>query len=260
MNNTANLDDCRSIPADFHPAADCLKDRVILVTGASGSIGRVAALSFAKHGATVILHGRKTARLDPVYDAIEAGGFAQPANLVLDFLSATDADYLGLAETIFANFKRLDGIFHAASHMAPLSPLATQTLTSWNAHLAVNLVAPVAITRACLPMLKRAPGDNANVVFLTENHAVDPKAYWGAFATSKAALGNIATIWNDELSADSQLRLRLLVPGPIASQMRAMSHPGELASSLPKVESLIPHLLYLISGAAPKEAPLLFRT
>lgn len=259
MHNTINPANCRPMDGNYRPAPDCLKNRVILVTGASGSLGRVAALNFAKHGATVILHGRKAGRLDPLYDAIEAAGFAQPANLLLDFLTATETDYQGVAETIFAGFKRLDGIFHAAGHMAPLSPLAMQNVTSWNAHFAVNLMAPVAITRACLPMLKRAPDDNANVVFVSETHAIEPKAYWGAFAASKAALGNVATIWNDELSADSSLRIRVLVPGPIASQMRAISHPGELASTIPSVDSLVPHMLYLISGAAPKDAPHLFR-
>lgn len=258
MHNTPSLVGFGTVAADYQPVDGCLKDRVILVTGASGSIGRVAAMTFAKYGATDILHGRKNSRLDPVYDAIEAAGFAQPANIVLDFLTASETDYKGMAETIFASFKRLDGIFHAASHMEPLTPLAMQNLTSWNAHFAVNVLAPVAVTRVCLPMLKRAPGKNGNVVFLSETHAIVPKAYWGAFATSKATLSNIATIWNDELQHESALRLRTLVPGPIASHMRAMSHPGELPTEVAPIDSLIKHMMYLISGDAPLDAPLIF--
>lgn len=234
-----------AIPAGFTAPADCLKDHVILVTGATGSIGRVAALTFAKHGATVILHGRRQSKLDALYDEIEAAGAATPANIVLDFLKATDADFKSMAETIFATFKRCDGIFHAASHMEPLTPLALQNLTSWNAHLTVNVTAPVALTRACLPMLKRA--EHANVIFLTETHAIAPDAYWGAFATSKAALTNIANIWNSEIANDSALRFKLLLPGPIASQMRAMSHPGEHPSEQPPVDSIAPSLLYLVT-------------
>jgi NAD(P)-dependent dehydrogenase (short-subunit alcohol dehydrogenase family) len=248
-----------NMPPNYVAATDCLKDRVILVTGATGSIGRIAALTFAKHGATVILHGRRQSKLDALYDEIEAAGGAAPANILLDLLKAKEADFKGMAETIFATFKRCDGIFHAASHMEPLAPLAFQDLTSWNAHMTVNVTAPVALTRACLPMLKRA--DNASVIFLTETHAISPKAYWGAFATSKAALTNIATIWNDEVANDSSLRFKLLLPGPIASQMRAMSHPGEHPSEQLHVESIAPAVLYLIADTATNrtDSPILFQ-
>ncbi len=259
MSNTPFIGGFGTLAADYQPADGCLKDRVILVTGASGSIGRVAAMTFAKYGATVILHGRKQSRLNSVYDAIESAGLPTPANIVLDFLTATEVEYQGMAETIFASFKRLDGIFHAASHMEPLTPLSLQNLTSWNAHFAVNVLAPVSLTRVCLPMLKRAPGKNGNVVFLSETHAIEPKAYWGAFATTKAMLSSMTTIWNDELQHESSLRMRVLVPGPIASHMRAMSHPGELPSEVASIGSLIPHLMYLISGDAPLDAPLIYK-
>ncbi|MEI6737879.1 MAG: SDR family NAD(P)-dependent oxidoreductase, partial [Pseudomonadota bacterium] len=216
-------------------------------------VGRVAAMTFAKHGATVVLHGRSTAKLEVIYDEIEAAGYPQPAILVLEFLKAGEADYQGLAETIFASFKQLDGIFHAAGHMEPLCSIALQNMNTWHAHFTINVLAPVAITRVCLPMLKRAPFNNGNVVFLSETHAIEPKAYWGAFATTKASLSHIAIIWNDEVAHESQLRMRVLLPGPIASQMRAMSHPGELPSQSPPVASLIPSMLYLISGAAADE-------
>jgi NAD(P)-dependent dehydrogenase (short-subunit alcohol dehydrogenase family) len=232
-----------SVPTDFSPTSDCLSGRVILVTGSTGSIGQIAALTYAKHGATVILHGRKQSKLDKLYDEIEAAGHTQPASLVLDFLTATEADYKGLAETIFATFKRLDGIFHAASHMAPLTTLALQDMAAWQAHLGINVTAPVAITRHCLPMLKRA--SNARVTFLSETHAAKPKAYWGAFAVSKAALTPISNIWNAEVAHDSSLKFNVFLPGPIQSQMRAMSHPGEHQSELPVIESIIPALLYM---------------
>jgi NAD(P)-dependent dehydrogenase (short-subunit alcohol dehydrogenase family) len=252
------MTDIANIPPNYVAAADCLKDRVILVTGATGSIGRIAALTFAKHGATVILHGRRQSKLDALYDEIEAAGGVTPANIVLDLLKAKEADFKAMAETIFATFKRCDGIFHAASHMEPLTPLALQDLTSWNAHMTVNVLAAVALTRACLPMLKRA--DNASVIFLTETHAISPKAYWGAFATSKAALTNIATIWNDEVANDSKLCFKLLLPGPIASQMRAMSHPGEHPSEQPHVGTIAPSLLYLIAdNATPTDTSTLFQ-
>jgi len=232
-----------TIPAGFSPPPDCLKDRVILVTGATGSIGRVAALTYAKHGATVVLHARSQSKLDALYDEIEAAGFATPASIVLDLLTASEANYKGLAESIFQTFKRLDGIFHAASQMTPLTTLAIQEVATWQAHLTINVTAAVAITRHCLPMLKRAA--NARVTLLSETHAIEPKAYWGAFAVSKAALTNVAKIWNDEVAHDSTLKFSVLIPGPIQSQMRVMSHPGEHQSELPAIESIEPALLYM---------------
>ena len=82
---------------DYRPRRDLLKDRVVLVTGASRGIGRVAALAFAAHGATVVLHGRDVAALEKVYDEIESSGFPQPAAIPLDFDKATTRDYDALA-------------------------------------------------------------------------------------------------------------------------------------------------------------------
>jgi NAD(P)-dependent dehydrogenase (short-subunit alcohol dehydrogenase family) len=236
------------IPSSLAVSADCLADRVILVTGASGSLGRTAALSFAAHGATVVLHGRKSSKLEALYDEIETAGYAEPAILALDYLKAVDSDYKGMADTVNATFKRLDGIFHAAGHIAPLSPLALQDLAAWQAHCTINLVAPIAVTRACLPLLKRAP--RGTVVFLSETHALHPKAFWGAFSASKASLQYTAAIWNDELDGESQLRMRVLVPGPVATQCRAITHPGELASTIAQPSSLESAFLLLASADA----------
>ena len=104
-------------------ASDCLAGRAILVTGAGQGLGRIAALAFAARGATVVLHGRKLAKLEAVYDEIEALGAATPAIVPLDFTKASEDEFRGLAEAIFASCRRLDGVFHAASHFSPLMSL-----------------------------------------------------------------------------------------------------------------------------------------
>jgi NAD(P)-dependent dehydrogenase (short-subunit alcohol dehydrogenase family) len=244
-----------SLPAAFVPAADCLKDRVILVTGAGQGLGKVAALTFAKHGATVVLHGRQVPKLEATYDEIERLGGAQPAIMPLDFNKAAQTDLDAFAQSILLTLKRLDGIFHGASHFSPLTPLALQDLASWQAHSMVNLAVPAALTKACLPLLKRAPA--ANVVWLTETHAVAPKAFWGAFASCKSALLTLAQVWQAEMIAPEMVGFHVCEPGPVASPSRSKSHPGELPASLPTMESLAPHFLYLMSamGAHP-EGPL----
>jgi NAD(P)-dependent dehydrogenase (short-subunit alcohol dehydrogenase family) len=235
----------RTLPANYLPAVDVLKDRVILVTGAGQGLGRAAALGFAKHGATVILHGRQLAKLEAVYDEIEAAGGAQPAMMPLDFLTATQADLDGFAQSIHQNLGRLDGIFHGAGHFAPLMPLSSIDLDSWRAHATVNLTVPAALTTACMMLLKRSI--HPSVVWLSETHAVKPTPYWGVFGSVKSALGPLAMMWQGEMSGDDDIRFHVCVPGPVASPMRAKSHPGEMISSLPSSESLAPHFVYLMS-------------
>lgn len=106
------------------------------------------------------------------------------------------------------------------------------------------MVVPAALTKTCTPMLKRS--DDASVIFLTETHALQPKAYWGPFAVVKGALTVLTAILADESDAVPNPRFNLCLPGPVASPMRGQSHPGELASSLPLPESLAASFLYLM--------------
>ena len=143
-------------------------------------------------------------------------------------------------------FGRLDVLFHGASHFVTCMPLASQNLDAWEQHTRVNLAVPAAMTKACMPLLKRAP--NASVIFLTESHALAPKAFWGAFSASKGALENLTAIWADELEGQSAVRVNLCLPGPVASPMRSKSHPGEASSQLPTMQSLDRHFIYLASA------------
>ncbi len=238
----------RTLPANYVAPIDVLKDRVILTTGAGQGLGRAAALAFAKHGATVILHGRTLSKLEAVYDEIEAAGGAQPAMMPLDFLTATQADLDGFAQSINQNLGHLDGIFHGASHFAPLMPLSSIDLDSWRAHAMVNLAVPAALTKACMMLLKRAT--SPSVIWLSETHAVKPTPYWGVFGSVKSALGPLAMMWQGEMTDADDIRFHVCVPGPVASPMRVKSHPGELASCLPSPESLAPHFVYLMSPAS----------
>lgn len=232
-----------NLPVDYIGPGDLLKDRVVLVTGAGQGLGRAAALAFARHGATVVLHGRKVPKLEAVYDAIVEQGAAQPAIFPLDLAQAVDGDFDNLANAIFKEFGRLDGILHSASHFVPLSPLAIQTLDQWLELTRVNLCAPFAMTRACLPLLKKAA--DASVIFTSETHAADARAYWGGFAVAKSGLHTLVSVWADEF-AGSPLRFNALVPGPVATPQRHQSHPGESPAALPAPESLLPAYLWLM--------------
>ena len=100
--------------SEYQPRPDLLKDRIILITGAGDGIGRAAALSYALHGATVVLHGRTLNKLEVIYDEIEGLGAPQPAILPLQLSSASPRDYELLVDTLERQFGRLDGILHNA--------------------------------------------------------------------------------------------------------------------------------------------------
>lgn len=229
---------------NYQARPDLLKDRVILVTGAGQGIGRAAALAYAAHGATVIIHGRKTEKLEQVYDEIEAAGHPQPAIMPLDLGKAGDRDYEAFANAIKIQLGRLDGILHNAAHLDSLRQLELETLDQWMSTLRTNLAAPFALTRACMPLLKAAP--DASVIMTSDSHGHTPAAYWGSFAVSKAGLEALVKIWTQELEVHPHLRVNTLIPCPVQSPQRTRTHPGELRASLPMPESLMPYYLYLM--------------
>ena len=228
----------------YRPAADLLKDRVILVTGSSHGIGRVAALTFAAHGATVVLHGRDIKALENIYDEIEDAGHPQPAAIPLDLDSATTRDYEGLAHSIASSVGRLDGILHNASYVEKLSPLAQQSMDEWIRTLRINLVAPFALTQACSRLLGSSP--DASVIFTSESHGHAPAAFWGGYAVAKAGVEALMKIQAAEWENLPNLRANVIVPGPVASPSRAKTHPGELASLQRQPGALMPAYLYLM--------------
>jgi NAD(P)-dependent dehydrogenase (short-subunit alcohol dehydrogenase family) len=224
--------------------ADHLAGRVVLVTGAGRGLGRAIALACAAGGATVALLGRNAARLTDTYDAIVAAGGREPAAIPLDLATAGDREFDTLAQLLRRDLGRLDAIVHCAVHFKPLSPLADQSLDDWLASLRVNLAAPFALTRACVPLLAQSP-DGA-VIFTSETHAVRPAAYWGAFAVGKAALATLAAIWAEEAQLAGKPRFHVVVPGPVATPQRGQSHPGEARAALPTPETVARAYLRLL--------------
>jgi len=221
-----------------------LKDKVVLITGAGQGIGRVAALTYAAHGATVILHGRKIEKLEAVYDEIEAAGYPQPAIFPLSLNEANDAEFEALAQAIRLQLGRLDGILHNAVQFYSLCPIELQTLDQWLTLLRVNLAAPFALTRACLPLLKESP--DASVIMTSETHGHSPAAYWGGFAVSKSGLETMVKIWSQEWEILPNMRMNAVIPGPVQSPQRAKTHPGELKDIMRTPEDLMPVYLYLM--------------
>jgi NAD(P)-dependent dehydrogenase (short-subunit alcohol dehydrogenase family) len=231
-----------------HVAPD-LSGRVVLVTGATGGLGRAVALACAAAGATVVIHARVVRKLEALYDEIVAAKRPEPMILPLDLRKAEAPDFSNVASALHAKLGRLDALVHTAAQLGSLGPVEHQAFDSWLELWRVNVAAAMGLTRAALPLLARAT--DASVVLTLDSRGEAPRAYWGGYAVTKAALSAFARELADEWENRPQLRVNAVVPGPIRSPLRRQTHPGEDATKLPPPESLVPLYLALI-GPQPK--------
>jgi NAD(P)-dependent dehydrogenase (short-subunit alcohol dehydrogenase family) len=231
------------LPHDYQPAADLLRQRIILITGSGDGIGAAAAESFAAHGATVILLGRTIKKLERVYDRIVAAGHPQPAIFPMDLEGAKPEHYQQLADALRQEFGRLDGLLHNAAQLGALMPLEHYDPQLWGRLLQVNLTAPFLMTRALLPLLKQAA--EASIVFTSSAVAQRGLAYWGAYGASKAGADNLMQTLADELETNTAIRCNSIDPGAVRTAMRRLAFPGEDPSTLPEPVELMDAYLYL---------------
>src|ERR1022692_3704014 len=207
------------IPKHFTSAAGSLHGRVIMITGASGGLGRALCLECARAGASVILSGRDGAKLDRLYDEIEALDAPQPAIAKLDLATATAVEYDHLAKTIADEFGRLDGLVHAAALLGDRTPLEHYDVPTWCRVLHVNLTAPFILTQVLLPHLRRS--DAASVIFVSSGVARSPRPFWGAYAVAKSGLESVSAMFSQELARVSTVRVNSVNPGRLRTPMRA---------------------------------------
>ena len=229
-----------------------LRNRVVIITGASGGLGRPLAVACAQAGATVVLHGRNVRKLEAVYDEIVGAAHPEPIILPLDLATAKAEDFANIASALQAQTGRVDAIVHTAVMLGELGPIEHQAFDAWLATLRVDLLAPFGMTRALLPLLRAAP--DASVVFTLDTRGEEPKAYWGGYAVAKAALSALLAILADEWDDVANLRVNGIVPGPMRSPLRARTHPGEDIMKLPSPEALLPLYMYLLAGQPKAES------
>ncbi|MFF7708783.1 YciK family oxidoreductase [Pseudomonas sp. NPDC007930] len=225
----------------YHAPPGLLQGRRILVTGASRGIGAAAALAYAAHGAQLVLLGRDRESLAHTAQALAAAGHA-PAQLVaLDLEHAEAADYTALAAELGGH---LDGLLHNASLLGPRAAVEHTPASEFARVMQVNVNATFALTRALLPLLRKAPGD-ASVVFTSSSVGRKGRAHWGAYAVSKFATEGLMQTLADEL-AGTPLRANSINPGGTRTAMRAAAYPDEDPQRVPAPAQIMPVYLYLM--------------
>ena len=201
--------------------------KLALVTGASRGIGAATAEALAAAGAHVILVARTSSGLEEVEDRIHAAG----GSATIAPLDLADGAAIGkLAEAIAGRWSALDALVLNAAMLGSLTPVEHIDGAEFARLIQLNLLANQALIAAFDPLLRRA--ERADVVALTSSVAATPRAFWGAYGASKAALETLLGAYADENAHSGRIRTHIIDPGATRTRMRALAFPGEEPDSL----------------------------
>ena len=239
----------------YQPKQDLLQGRIILVTGASDGIGREAAQTYARYGATVILHGRNEEKLRQVARTIADENGTQPQWFTLDLLTCTSEECHQLAQRIAAHFSRLDGVLHNAGLLGDICPMSEQNPQVWQDVMQVNVNATFMLTQALLPLLLKS--DAGSLVFTSSSVGRQGRANWGAYATSKFATEGMMQVLADEYQ-NRHLRVNCINPGGTRTGMRASAFPTEDPQKLKTPADIMPLYLWLMGDDSRRKTGMTF--
>lgn len=218
-----------------------LKGRVTLVTGASRGIGYAAAVALAEAGSDIIALARTQGGLEDLDDAVKATG--QSCTLVpMDLNQMDGIDRLGAI--VNERWGKLDGLLANAGMLGEITPVPHLDPKTWDKLVAVNLTANFRLIRSLDPLLRAS--ESGRALFLTSGVAGSRRAYWGAYAATKAALEALVQSYAKETEV-TNLKVNLLNPGATRTAMRAKAMPGEDPQVLPNPSDIAPLIVDMLS-------------
>ena len=207
--------------------------QLALVTGASRGIGAATALALAREGAHVVITARSAEGLEKIEEQIHLAG----GNATIAPLDLTDGDSIGrLATAIAGRWEGLDILVLNAAMLGSLGPVPTIDGKEFNKILTLNLVAQQALIAGFDPMLRKS--DNARLLAMTSSVGRKPRAFWGAYGASKAALETLVLSYGEEMRNLGKVRTAIVDPGRTRTEMRARAYPGEDPASV-KLPSVV---------------------
>ena len=218
-----------------------LDNRLALVTGASKGIGAATAQALAAAGAHVVLTGRDVRALEAVEDTIHAAGGASTIAPV----DLAESDGIArLASAIASRWDKLDVLVAAAAYLPALTPVTQIDGKQLSQALTVNFLSTQALLANFDPLLKRA--EAGRVIGLTSSVGANPRAYWAAYGTTKAAFDNLLESYAQEVEKTSKVRVALVDPGATRTAMRAKAYPGEDPQTVKPPETVAGRLTQLL--------------
>jgi len=223
--------------------AKVLEGRLALVTGAGRGIGAAAAERLAAAGAHVILTARSAAELESVEERIHAAG----GTATIGPLDLTERDSIArLAQATGERWSALDFLILNAAMLGTLAPVAQIDGKEFNKVLTLNLLAQQALIAAFDPLLRAS--DASRVVAVTSSVGSSPRAYWGAYGASQAALEALVTAYGQEVGNVTPIKVAIVDPGATATEMRARAFPGEDPATL-KPPSVVAEAIVALLGS-----------
>lgn len=223
-----------------------LAGKLALVTGASRGIGAATAEALAAAGAHVILVARTTVALEEVEDRIHAAG----GSATIAPLDLSDGESIGkLATAVAERWDALNALVLNAAMLGSLTPVQDIDPKEYSRVVTLNLLANQALIAAFDPLLRRA--DRADLVALTSSVGGEPRAFWGAYGSSKAALETLLGAYADETAHSGRIRVHIVDPGATRTRMRALAFPGEEPESVKPPEVVARAILERLLGEAP---------
>src|SRR6059058_3069502 len=208
-------------------------DRLALVTGASRGIGAATAEALAAAGAHLILVARTASALEEVEERIhDVGGSATIAPLDL-----TEGESIGkLAVAVAERWGKLEVLVLNAAMLGSLTPVQDIDPKEYSRLLSLNLLANQALIAVFDPLLRKA--EQADVVALTSSVGGEPRAFWGAYGSSKAALETLLGAYADETAFTHKIKVHIIDPGATRTRMRQLAFPGEEPESVKPPEAV----------------------
>jgi NAD(P)-dependent dehydrogenase (short-subunit alcohol dehydrogenase family) len=219
--------------------------KLALVTGASRGIGAATAEALAAAGAHVILVARTAKALEEVEERIHAAG----GSATIAPLDLSQGDGIGkLAAAISERWGALDVLILNAAMLGSLTPVEHIDGAEFVRLLQLNLVANQALIAAFDPLLRKA--DKAEVVAVTSSVGAKPRAFWGAYGSSKAALEALLGAYADETAHAGRIRVHIVDPGATRTRMRQLAFPGEEPDSVKPPEVVAAAIVDRLLGDA----------